>query len=1228
MRALRMGLILVLIVASLAIAPAPALAAAPPTGPMTIRASYGFETAYPTDFTTSLYPYIPGSYIYPQYLWGRNTNAKHSGSYGLWCAGMNGTADNSYMYSSGYDYNTGGFARLALPQLANYYSASLDFWYLLPSRGAADTYSFRSSFGPDTDSAHDYATQYEYPLVSTWAKSTHDITAEQRSGSLSRTPGVFKWLFINFDEGGVSPAQGIGASIDDVVVTGYMYGPVRSVTTTSVPTGLKLDWKRPYRAIGSTNLEERTISYRVWRQPQTAPTDPWTELTESGRITTATENVTYTDTTAVGGVLYRYLVVPYESGTGTGYGEMTEVIGRREAPPAAPVMTALTSSSHPLGTWASASSVALAWAATGTDISGYGLAFDQTAATSVNAQTTALTSGTGTATSSGTWYAHVAAKDAANQWSPTRHLQVLVDMTKPAASDDAVVAGYEGTATVTLSATDGHSGVKAIDYQIGAGAPVHVTGSAASFSISTPGTYTVSYTAQDNAGNTSVSKNATVWVRAVPPPAAPVVTSLTSSTHSTGVWSSASSVALAWSATGTGISGYGLAFDQTPGTSVTAQTTALTSGTGTATSSGTWYAHVAARDAANQWSSTRHLQVLVDTTKPTATDDVVVAGYDGTATVTLSATDAHSGPAALDYQIGAGAPVHVAGSSASFTVSTPGTYTVSYTADDSAGNRSASKNAIVVVRAIVPPDRGIALSVDAARYVLAASQTTTLTYTLTNTGDVTITDIGLTDSDGAVSGEPLSIPAHQSAVVTRTYTALPDAGFHVFDAAVTGDAGGYAVSANSSVGVQVNTPRMTVAVSPASRGVSASKQAAYRITVANTGDVALDLSGTIARGATIAQISAATVAPGSSATLWGSVTGPATAGTVSAVDIDVAGICGAGTDWARTIAGIGAGTATVVKARYASDTRTKTAVELSKAAFPSGATNVVIATAYGYADALSASALASSLGGPLLLVKADSVPAEVLTEISRLKATSAYVIGGTSVVGDAPRNQLKAAGLTVVPVAGASRYDTAAQVAKRVDALSTSKTVFLATGTNFPDALAASSLAAAMKAPIMLTRPTDLPAETLAELRTFAPTRVVVCGGTGAVSDAVLSKVRTELNLSSANTPRLAGASRYETAKKIIDWGRDTAGLAPNGIDGMYLASGTNYPDALAGGVFAARNLGAWRPLMLTNPTTAEPVPEVQKLVSENPLLGFVSAIGGTAALPEPLYAKALGYLP
>ncbi len=1227
MRFVRSLLVLSLLLSGIVISPQTALAVdpQPPTGPELIKSTDFNSGALPSWMTRRSNP-NPFYGVGNRYIWGfENRSRRGTTGYGLWCSQWDTVTNYASFNYPTYGYDTSGQVIVSIPELADYYSSSIDYYYLMPSVGASDGSAFNMQWGPlgSTPDLSTWTSSIHYNTVSAWTYKTHSLNEK----SLSRVAGEVRVEFNNHLEGAGSPTEGQGATIDDFAIRGYMFGPVASLAATSVPTGIQLSWVRPRNAMGSATAESRTISYRVWRKAQTAlPEDPWTELTLSGRL--ADSATSFTDTTVpAAGTYYRYMVVPYGSGADAArYGSTTEVLGVRAALPPAPVMTALASSSHPVGVWGKASSVALAWAATGTDITGYGLTFDQSPSTAVSTQNTTATSGTGTATTSGTWYAHVAAKDGANQWSSTRHLAVLVDLDKPVATDDVAAGGYEGTATVTLSATDAHSGVKAIDYTIGAGAPVHTLGSSASFSISTPGTYTVNYTAEDNAGNTSVAKQATVWVRAVPPPAAPVVTSLTSSSHPVGVWGKNSSVALAWTATGTGITGYGLLFDQNPSTTVSTQNTIATSGTGTATTSGTWYAHVAAKDA-TQMGATRNLAVLVDLDKPVATDDAAAGGYEGTATVTLSATDAHSGVKAIDYTIGAGAPVHTLGSSASFSISTPGTYTVNYTAEDNAGNTSDAKQATVWVRAVPPLGRSVALAMIAAPDVVAAGQPTDLAYTITNTGDVAISGIELARGATVVAGPLGPLAAHQSTTVHETYTAQAGAGHVVLNASVTGDASGTQVTANASAGLQVYTPAMSVSVSPATRGVSAGKRSAYQVTVTNTGDVALDLSGLLKIGTTESALSESSVAAGSSATLFGSVPTPTSLGDKS-VTFQVDGVCGAGTGWVDSIRVASSASTTVVKDRFYGASRTETAVKLSAAAFPS-ADSVVIATAYGYADALSASALAASVGGPLLLVRADGVPAEVMTEIARLGATKAYVIGGTSVVGTLPRQQLTGAGLTVIPVSGTSRYATAAEVAKRVDADPTaSKTVFLATGTNFPDALAASSLAAAMKAPILLTKPTELPAETLAELKTYKPTRVVVCGGTGAVSDAVRTTVMTQLSLSSAAVPRLAGTSRYATAKLIIDWGRDAAGLAPAGIDGMYIASGANYPDALAGGVFAASYMGRWRPLMLTNPVDSAPVPEIQAIVSENPLLGYVSAIGGAAALPQPIYTTALGYIP
>ena len=99
------------------------------------------------------------------------------------------------------------------------------------------------------------------------------------------------------------------------------------------------------------------------------------------------------------------------------------------------------------------------------------------------------------------------------------------------------------------------------------------------------------------------------------------------------------------------------------------------------------------------------------------------------------------------------------------------------------------------------------------------------------------------------------------------------------------------------------------------------------------------------------------------------------------------------------------------------------------------------------------------------------------------------------------RNALRTLAPTVERISGTNRYATAvavsAQVAPGVPV------VYLASGTGFPDALSGAARAGSLGAPLLLTRPTDLPAVVRAELLRLRPDRVVVLGGEGAVSPQV-----------------------------------------------------------------------------------------------------------------------------
>lgn len=196
--------------------------------------------------------------------------------------------------------------------------------------------------------------------------------------------------------------------------------------------------------------------------------------------------------------------------------------------------------------------------------------------------------------------------------------------------------------------------------------------------------------------------------------------------------------------------------------------------------------------------------------------------------------------------------------------------------------------------------------------------------------------------------------------------------------------------------------------------------------------------------------------------------------------------------------------------RVAGADRYATAAALSASTFAGGVPIAFVATGADYPDALAGGAAAGSQGGPMLLTRPGSLPAETRTELARLRPGQIVILGGGGAVSAAVEAELRGLAPTVTRIAGADRYETAAGVAGRFFAAAT--TSWLATGASYPDALAAAPLAGMTDAPLLLTRTTTLPAPTAGQLRRLAPRQVYVAGGTGAVANAVISAVRATLD--------------------------------------------------------------------------------------------------------------------
>ena len=285
--------------------------------------------------------------------------------------------------------------------------------------------------------------------------------------------------------------------------------------------------------------------------------------------------------------------------------------------------------------------------------------------------------------------------------------------------------------------------------------------------------------------------------------------------------------------------------------------------------------------------------------------------------------------------------------------------------------------------------------------------------------------------------------------------------------------------------------------------------------------------------------------------------------------------------------------------------RYETAADIVSNAFENS-TYAVIADGSNFPDALAAASLAGALDAPILITS-DSRIQDTIEELKSLGVTYVYIVGGTSSVSAGAISAIEAESIEVKRIAGDTRQLTAVAVAEEVLSITGEQDVCLvATGKTYADALAASPYAYWSASPIYLTKNDgSISDEVLASIKAAGYSQIIILGGTSSVTEA------TEEALSEiASVTRLGGDTRYETAAIIAAWSVEQ-GMSYNGLT---VATGTNYPDALTASALCGKN-GS---VLLLSAATAEASAVLEKVIDANAEdISDIYIVGGDSSVSE-----------
>lgn len=218
----------------------------------------------------------------------------------------------------------------------------------------------------------------------------------------------------------------------------------------------------------------------------------------------------------------------------------------------------------------------------------------------------------------------------------------------------------------------------------------------------------------------------------------------------------------------------------------------------------------------------------------------------------------------------------------------------------------------------------------------------------------------------------------------------------------------------------------------------------------------------------------------------------------------------------------------VIHQRFQGENRAKTAVNVQRHYF-ANTNKVILVNDNAYPDAISATNV--SMGKyPLLYTGKNSLSVETKSALDKMFLDEIYLMGGVNTISKNVENKLRKnfPHAKITRIMGNNRYDTSAESAKT--RANTTNLIFAA-GTNYADALYATSLAAHQNAPILLVSNEGLSQSTRKFIQSIGNIdSVTIVGGEISVNQSVKNQIE---NLTKKHVTRLAGQDRYESSVEV-----------------------------------------------------------------------------------------------